>query len=385
MSAGDLFTSNAGRGRRFILEAVEDSEGTAESMNADNWQDYSECRVTPTSTYEAHTPIHGFRPGSKGTMVSAQMEVSRSRKIRCRAVTAGDGTDAPNFDSQARSGGAVRTDVTSAQYAYSWGVEQGGSCTTEEQHNSASGSDRTTTTAVGVRTNTVFSVASGGTWMLSGDGLGVPATPDDGREPQVGGFSGTTIADPFGPPIPAKGTLFRIYDIDNATMLTGGSLGTPGTTPAIISVEYDDQATITLRDSAQAGSGVAGTIRDPGEGQMTIVMERGGYDDWNPHASYASGNAIEVYGQRATGIADTNVAFLFCGKISQQPTDEEISEGRYITTLVLTGLHQPGDSDTPAAGTSPANGPSVWTNRGAPFVPVSGLPAGPFHLFVWTV
>lgn len=384
MSAANLMTANSGRGQRFWLEKIEGTEGTDSSPVVADWQDYDTCEIVPAADYEPFAPVHGYRPGSKGTVTAQRVTISRSRKLRARAVTAGDATDVPNFDAQARSSGAVRTsDATGKIHIYSFGVSQGETATIKEKHNTASAGDGVTTTALGARTGFKCRIASGETWMGSGEGMGVPGDPANGRTPESGAFDGSAATDPFSGPIPAKGCTFRIYDIGAAAVITGGSLGTPGTTPAIISLEYDDQATISLRESAQAAAGVAGTIRDAGAGQLTIRMERDDYDAWNPHAAFAAQRALEVWVQRAAGPTNTNIGFLFTGVISAQPTDLEVGNGRYITTIVLSGLSQPGASDSPAAGVTPGQGPVNGTNRGLP-VAVSGVPAGPAHLMVWT-
>ena len=385
MSAANLMTANAGRGQRFALEKIEGTELTDASPSASDWQDYTEFTLTPQADFEEFAPVHGYRPGQIGTVQQQRVAVSRSRKIRARVISATDGSDAPNCDAQLRSSGCVRTaDAGNTAYVYSFGVGQGETVTAEDKHNVASGSDSVTTTALGVRTGAMLRVAAGESWTLSGEGLGVAGDPANGRTPESGAFDGSSIVDPFSKPIPAKGTTFRIYDIDATTVITGGSLSSPGTTPAILSMEYDDEATISLRESAQASSGAAGTIRDAGRGKLTLRMERDDYDNWNPHAAFAAGRALEVWATRAAGPASTSVGFLFVGQIIEQPADLEISNGRYITTLVLGGLSQPDASDgSPAAGAAPGQGPTSGTNRGLP-LSISGVPAGPAHLMFWT-
>lgn len=386
MSAGNLLTGNNGRGQRFVVAKVEGTEGTDATPVAADLQDVTEFVVTHAGAHVPFEPVTGYRPQSRGTVVSQHASIRLKRSLRVRAVDDADGTDAPNFAVQLRHSGATEVrDATNDAYAYYFGSGQGETATYDEHHNNAAGTDSVLTTLLAVRTGFKLMVAAGGTWDGESEGLaaiGSGAFGTEMRAPQSGAFDGSSWTDPYDGPLAVKGTTVRLYDIANTTVLTGGTLGSPGTTPAVISVEFDDESTIEVRESAQATLGVAGFVRNPGAGKITIKMERNDYDDFNPHDAFADGRAIEVY--LSKGSTSANIAFVGYGYIAEPPEDNEISSGRYITTLVLRGISPPDVTDnSPASGESPAAIINTATNRGAPLA-VTGAVAAPFAIYVWS-
>lgn len=383
MSAGNLLTSNAGRGQRFVAGKIEGTEGVDATPVAADIQDVTEFVTRPAGSHVPFEPVTAYRAQSRGSVVSQHSTIRIKRPLRVRAVDAADGTDAPNFALQLRHSGATEVrDATNDAYAFFFGSGQGETASYDEHHSNAAGNDGVTTALLAVRTNFKLTVAAGGVWDGESEGLGVLAAPDTARTPGSGAFDGSSWADPYDKPLPAKGTTVRLYDIANDTVLTGGSLGSPGTTPAVISIEFDDESTIEVRESVQATSGVAGFVRNPGAGKITIKMERDDYDAFNPHAAFADGRAIEVYASKAS--ASANIAFVGYGYLSEPPEDSEIGAGRYITTLVLRGISPPDVTDnSPAAGESPAAVINTATNRGAPLA-VTGAVAAPFAIYVWS-
>lgn len=383
MSAGNLLTGNGGRGQRFVVAKVEGTEGTDATPVAADLQDVTEFVTVHAGAHVPFEPVTGYRAQSRGTVVAQHATVSLKRPLRVRAVNAADGTDQPNFAVQLRHSGAIEVrDATNDAYAYFFGSGQGETASYDEHHNNAAGSDGVTTALLAVRTGFKLMVAAGDMWRGESEGMGVLAAPDTVRTPGSGAFDGSSWTDPYDKPIPAKGTTVRLYDIANTTVLTGGTLGSPGTTPSIYSVEFDDESTIEMRESVQATSGVAGFVRNPGPGKITIKMERDDYDTFNPHAAFADGRAIEVYLSKAS--ASANIAFVGYGYIAEPPQDNEIVAGRYLTTIVLRGISPPDVTDnSPAAGESPGAIINTTTNRGAPLA-VTGAVAAPFAIYVWS-
>jgi hypothetical protein len=383
MSAGNLLTANGARGQRFVVAAVEGTEGTDATPTASDLQDVSECEILPVGAHVPFEPVTGYRAQSRGVVVSQHGTIRVKRALRVRDIDAADGTDAPNFALQLRHSGATEVrDATNDAYAWFFGSGQGETATYKEHHNTANNGDSVTTALLAVRTGFKLTVAAGGVWEGESQGMGVLASISAPRAPGSGAFDGSSWSDPFDAPIAVKGTTVRLYDIANAAVLTGGTLGSPGSTPAVISVEFDDETTVDVRESAQAAGGVAGFVRNPGAGKITIKMERDDYDGFNPHAAFADGRAIEVYLSKAS--ANANVAFVGYGYIAEAPADLEISGGRYITTLVLRGLSPPDVTDNaPAAGQSPAAIINTATNRGAPLA-VTGAVAAPFAIYAWS-
>lgn len=378
MATPDILSVNGGLGRRIAALEVEGTEGSAEASPVN--VAVEELKVTPQATYTPVNVVSPEQPGHRGVSTLNHHVVSIASHWYTTTVSAADGTDAPQAGKILQGSGWNRTgDATDKTYTFVLTSAQESTLTVREVQENANNTRYITTEAVGVRGNTKISARAGEPVRLAFDGMGTiggaggAASP---REATGSAWSGT-INFPTTLPLIFDGATIQIYDIDNTTLYSGGSLGSPGTDLMVLGFEFDSKRNPALRTGASATRGVQGVTLNPGTAQLVLDLEYSANKNINLSALQASTAPVMVRIRIPSRDLATDVWTLLCWGVISALDDTQVADNRYVAKVTLDVVYPPDVSDnSPPAGTSPTQAIGAATNYGLPLMPTATLPKG---------
>lgn len=374
-----VLPANGGAGRRIYLREIQDAEGTAATLTADDYLPALAFAVTPAHTSVPRRTVSPEQPGNRPLSTLGHAAFSAQVEIVPRTITSANDADAPSCDAELRMGGWARTsDGTDKTHTYVLITAPSECATVAEVQLNADNSRYVTVQAQDVRASSIIEGRAGGEITVTLAGLGPLSTPSSGTDPRpaTGSAWSGTLTDPTGEPLVLEGATVKIWNPATSEMYAGGDLATPGTAGDLLSFRLDAVRAVAPRTGASAAQGIHGALPNANGATLALELEANAADVFSLHAAKANATPL-FFSVRATQRGSSNTMTLVCWFAITDLDETAVSDSRYVASITATLLYPPDVSDnSPSAGSSPTQAIGAATNYGLPLMPSTTLPKG---------